>query len=260
MDEIGARLREARMRAKVDLGEVETRTKIRAKYLRAMENEEWDLLPGEVYARSFLRTYAEFLGLDARELIDDFRRRYESPSDHEPPPIAPPSRERRERLLPRGPRRGVAPWLATAAVLVAVVVVLFIVGTGNTPSHGPTPRSTQASTRHAQTSPHRTVVRRAPARPRIVRLSLVPTGSVYVCLVNGAGRVLIPGRIYNVGETIPTERGGKLLLTLGTAAVTMKANGVSVPVTPSATAIGYEFTPTGHSLLPAARQPTCTAG
>ena len=69
------------MRAKIDINEVETRTKIRAKYLRALENEEWDLLPGEIYVKSFLRTYGEYLGLDTRQLVDDFRRQYE------PPPI-----------------------------------------------------------------------------------------------------------------------------------------------------------------------------
>src|SRR5205085_12591069 len=62
MDEIGSTLREARMRERIDISEVEARTKIRAKYLRAIENEEWDLLPGTVYAKSFLRTYGDFLG------------------------------------------------------------------------------------------------------------------------------------------------------------------------------------------------------
>ena len=99
------------MRAKIDINEVETRTKIRAKYLRALENEEWDLLPGEVYVKSFLRTYGEYLGLDTRELVDDFRRQYERPSDQEMRPIAPPGRERernsRGRVLP--------PWLTSAS-------------------------------------------------------------------------------------------------------------------------------------------------
>ena len=66
MADIGTTLREARMRARIDITEVETRTKIRAKYLRAIENEEWDLLPGPVYVKSFLRTYGDFLGLDSR--------------------------------------------------------------------------------------------------------------------------------------------------------------------------------------------------
>ena len=59
------------MRARIDISEVEARTKIRAKYLRAIENEEWDLLPGPVYAKSFLRTYGDFLGLDSRMLLDE---------------------------------------------------------------------------------------------------------------------------------------------------------------------------------------------
>ena len=55
-DGVGATLREARNRRKIDLSEVEAATKIRVRYLRAIENEEWGLLPGDAYARSFVRT------------------------------------------------------------------------------------------------------------------------------------------------------------------------------------------------------------
>ena len=108
MADIGATLREARMRAKIDINEVETRTKIRAKYLRAIENEEWGLLPGDVYVKSFLRTYSEYLGLDSRQLIDDYKRRYERPSDNELRPITPLGRERERHRQPRdrSSRRG----------------------------------------------------------------------------------------------------------------------------------------------------------
>src|ERR687890_613122 len=68
MPEIGETLREARMRRRIDMTEVETATKIRGKYLRALENEEWDLLPGPTFVKTFLRTYAEYLGLDSRLL------------------------------------------------------------------------------------------------------------------------------------------------------------------------------------------------
>ena len=71
MPEIGAALREARMRQRIDISEIEAQTKIRAKYLRALENEEWDLLPGPTFVKSFLRTYAEALGLDARLLLEE---------------------------------------------------------------------------------------------------------------------------------------------------------------------------------------------
>src|ERR1700733_8929987 len=126
MADIGATLREARMRSRIDISEVEVRTKIRAKYLRAMENEEWDMLPGPVYVKSFLRTYSDFLGLDSRMLIDDYRRRYERPADQEPRPIATLGRERERDRTPRGPF--LPPWALVGVVLLAIVVVLLVVG------------------------------------------------------------------------------------------------------------------------------------
>src|SRR5919204_4018933 len=87
MPDIGANLREARMRAKVDISDVELATKIRAKYLRALENEEWGLLPGPTYVKSFLRTYAQYLGLDARRLVEEYKLRYERPSETELRPL-----------------------------------------------------------------------------------------------------------------------------------------------------------------------------
>jgi len=99
MPAIGATLREARMRARIDISEIESETKIRAKYLRALENEEWDLLPGPTYVKSFLRTYAEALSLDARLLLEEYKLRHERLSDIELQPIAPPGRRG-----PGGPR------------------------------------------------------------------------------------------------------------------------------------------------------------
>src|SRR5439155_13133190 len=92
MPEIGATLRDARMRQHIDISEIEARTKIRAKYLRALENEEWDLLPGPTYVKSFLRTYAEALGLDARMVLEEYKLRHERLSDIELQPIVPPGR------------------------------------------------------------------------------------------------------------------------------------------------------------------------
>src|SRR5260370_27384544 len=100
MPDIGPTLREARMRARIDISEVEARTKIRAKYLRAIENEEWDLLPGSIYAKSFLRTYGDFLGLDSRMLLDEFKNRYESGSDNDTKSIAAITRERERARRP----------------------------------------------------------------------------------------------------------------------------------------------------------------
>src|SRR5437660_1977972 len=158
MAEIGSTLREARMRARIDITEAEARTKIRAKYLRALENEEWDLLPGPVYVRSFLRTYGDFLGLDSRSLVDQYKREYEGrPAEHETRPATSLRRER-ERAA-RGPL--LPPWALIAVVLVAVVVALYFVGTlgGKKASNQPT-----TPVRRAAQKPH-PAVHRAPAPP-----------------------------------------------------------------------------------------------
>jgi cytoskeleton protein RodZ len=255
MADIGATLREARMRAKIDINEVETRTKIRAKYLRAIENEEWGLLPGDVYVKSFLRTYGEYLGLDTRQLIDDYKRRYERPSDHELKPITPLGRERERQRQPRGPL--IPPWVLIGVVLVGVVVALYFLGVKNNKGGNTTP--TTAS--HAQTTPKKHAKHHAAHHTRAaastVKLQLTPTGAVYVCLVDGAGKRLIPGQIFNVGQTIPVKTASKLLLTLGNASVKMRVNGVPVTVPSTGSPVGFDLTPASHTMLPAAKQPQC---
>ncbi len=244
------------MRAKIDINEVERRTKIRAKYLRALENEEWDLLPGEVYVKSFLRTYGDFLGLDSRQLMDDYKRRYERPSDSELRPITPRSRER-EREHRRGPL--IPPWAVIGLVLVAVVVALYFVGRkpGGSPGSTATHSNSSNQGHHRSHRPAHRTGAKTPTAPRRVKLQLVATGQVYVCLVNGAGKRLIPGVIFGPGQTIPTKTSSKLLLTLGNASVRMTVNGKPVAITPSSSAIGYLLTPTSHSTLPASQQPRC---
>lgn len=252
MAEIGSTLREARMRARIDITEVESATKIRAKYLRALENEEWDLLPGPVYIKSFLRTYGEYLGLDTRMLTDEFRHRYERPSDHELRPVSSLARERERRS--RTAR--VPPWAPIAAVVVAVVAVLFVVGL-TSPSNNPAPATHSSHTHRPPHHPHKPVHQAAPPKPKRVTLQLVPTGLVYVCLVNGAGRKLINEQNLNVGQTIPTETARHLLLTLGNNSVQMKVDGRAVPVAASANAIRLFVTPVGVTHIPLSRKPTC---
>src|SRR5205814_8940470 len=128
MPAIGATLREARMRARIDISEIESETKIRAKYLRALENEEWDLLPGPTYVRSFLRTYAEALGLDAKLLLEEYKLRHERPSDHDLMPIGTPRRRRGPggRQRHRQPRRGIPPWMVVWAIILALLAALYL--------------------------------------------------------------------------------------------------------------------------------------
>ncbi len=239
------------MRARIDISEVEIKTKIRAKYLRAIENEEWDLLPGQIYVKSFLRTYGDFLGLDSRMLVDEFKRRYERPSDAEPRPIAALGRER-ERAA-KGPL--IPPWAVIGIVLAGLLVVLYFVGRNNSKPAAPT--TSVSKPHHAPAHHHAAPVHTTPPRPTTAKLELAPTGQVYVCLVDGTGKKLIPGTVYATGQRIPTETGPKLLLTLGNASVKMKVNGHPVTVTPSANAIRFLIGPTGQRLIALTAKPTC---
>ena len=110
MFQIGASLREARTRRGLSPADVQKAIRIRERYLKALEEETWDLLPGEAYAKGFLRTYAEFLGLDGDLYLDEWNSRFARPE--EPPAPEPP---------PRGRRLGaLRPLLAGVAIAVAV--------------------------------------------------------------------------------------------------------------------------------------------
>jgi hypothetical protein len=252
MADIGSTLREARMRARIDITEVETATKIRAKYLRALENEEWDLLPGPIYIKSFLRTYGDYLGLDSRMLTDEFKHRYERPSDHDQHSISSLARERERRDKPSR----IPSWVPIVLVVAVVAAVLYVVGTNNpaptTASHTHQPSHHPAHHTQKVVVPHTT-----PPKHKKVTVQLTPTGLVYVCLVNGGGRKLINAQNYNVGETIPTETARHLLLTLGNNAVEVKVDGKKVTVAPSANAIRLFITPVGVSHIPLSQKPTC---
>jgi hypothetical protein len=121
--EIGNSLREARERQGLGYPEVELATKIRAKYIRALEEEDFTSLPGDAYIRGFLRTYADYLGLDGEIYVDEYASRFITSWRDELP--ARPERRRirtHERPLPR---RTVLLALAAVAGVAALVFVAF---------------------------------------------------------------------------------------------------------------------------------------
>ena len=254
MPDIGATLREARMRQRIDITEMEVQTKIRAKYLRALENEEWDLLPGSTYVKSFLRTYAEALGLDARALVEEYKLRHEGLETGELRPIRPATaRERSSRREPRGgPPRGVLLGL----VLVAVLAALFLIGRGGSDDDpDPAGVATVPRTETEREQPARTE-RERPSPPRSVRLTIAPSAPVWVCLEDARGRRLIPGE--EIGEGARTYRSRRFRMTLGNANVTVRANGRRIAVPESSEPIGLAIDSRGRGRpLPEADRPTC---
>lgn len=125
---IGATLKDARRRVGMDVKEAEERTKIRARYLRALEAEDWEVLPAPAYVRGFLRTYGALLGLDGERLADEYRRRYEEPAAAAGPASEPLLQRRRREG--EGPSRGTL-IAAAAALIVALVITLAVLAGGD---------------------------------------------------------------------------------------------------------------------------------
>jgi cytoskeletal protein RodZ len=145
--EIGNSLREARMRRGVDFAQAEVATKIRGKYLRALEEEQFDVLPAQTYVKGFLRTYAEYLGLDGQLYVDEFNSRFVAGTDdHEP-------RTRRSAARPQRRNRRIETNVVLIALgAIAVITVIFIsawkVGGGSDQPSTPLAKTT-ASKPHA---------------------------------------------------------------------------------------------------------------
>jgi cytoskeleton protein RodZ len=252
MPEIGETLREARMRRRVDMTEVETATKIRGKYLRALENEEWDLLPGPTFVKTFLRTYAEYLGLDSRLLVEEYRQRYERPSTQDLTPFAAgrargrPGRRRR-RLAAMGPA------LVVGAGVVLLLAAFWVLGSwpvGDDEEPAPPNRAGNASETPAGGdsgggsgggSREGSRERRRP--PQRVRLQLIATAPVYVCVVDAGGRQVIDEETLAPDTVTRVLRSKRFLTNFGNNGVRMRVNGRTYRVAESSGPIGYELRP-----------------
>jgi cytoskeletal protein RodZ len=142
MYEIGNSLREARLRQGIDYPAAESGTRIRTRYLRAMEDEDFDLLPDPSYVRGFLRAYASYLGIDPALVLDEYESRYGVLAHA----LSPEGRRRAQRRAERGPRRREAQLLWLAIGGVAGVAVLTWLGIGGSAGPAPgTPTSTTAT-------------------------------------------------------------------------------------------------------------------
>ena len=120
MFDIGSSLREARLRQELDFPELEERTTIRPKYLRALEEERFDVLPAATYVRGFLRSYAESLGLDGQPFVDEYNTRF-AVGDEDAP-----IRARRVPVQRRGRQRRESSMAVLALLAIAVVTALVI--------------------------------------------------------------------------------------------------------------------------------------
>jgi hypothetical protein len=211
--EIGNSLREARLRQGFELPRVEADTKIRAKYLRALEEEHFEVLPGDTYVKGFLRTYAEYLGLDGQLYVDEYNSRFAREEEF---PVQSPAARR-----PR-PRRMESNFVVVALAGIVAVTILVVVawkfGSSGTPTSADLLNGGATTTTHSSTSSGGTETQ-APARRPVSRAKLVLAADKGDCWMqvrarSASGELLYEGTLQQ-GQTQRFTKWKRLWIQLG---------------------------------------------
>ncbi|HKI66595.1 MAG TPA: helix-turn-helix domain-containing protein [Solirubrobacterales bacterium] len=246
---IGETLREARNRRKLDLSEVEAAIKIRVRYLQALENEEWDALPGGAYTRGFIRTYAAHLGLDGDRLADDYRRDVEPLGERVPKRVEP---------VPTGARNGgsrISGRLLIAIVclvLVAAVVGIALAGGGGEGGSSSPKPSAQAKSKQKQQH------KQASAAKPGVAVRLAARGEVWVCLLDATEKPLVDGQILGEGEEAGPYRSSGFEMAFGNGSVDVYVDGRPEQIEESSSPVGYAVDGKGNLVaLEEGERPSC---
>jgi cytoskeleton protein RodZ len=219
MFEIGNSLREARLRQGLDLTEIEQATKIRSRYLRALEEEQFELLPAQTYVKGFLKAYADQLGLDGDLYVEEFNSRYateEEPAQHTrgvggggswPPPM-------------RLQSSAVLIALTAIGLATALVVVAWQFGATDEPEGIPglPPAAEQSAKQTTRTQRQRQQQRtKTPTAPR--RISLVAVAARGDCWLeihrgSAAGELLYDGTLES-GRRTAAFKARRLWINVG---------------------------------------------
>jgi len=184
--EIGNSLREARTRRQIDLPQAEQATKIRVRYLRALEEERFDQLPSQTYVKGFLRTYADYLGLDGQLYVDEFNSRFATGEDPE-------GRPRGSAVRPERRTRRLETSIVLIAVALVAIVTLVVTSAWQTSGSGSkAPRTTHHVRSHKKAA--------VPRPHAFLEISAV-TGPSYVTVHRdtATGRLLFQGTISKGG-------------------------------------------------------------
>ena len=202
MFEIGNSLREARLRQGLDFPEIEQGTKIRGKYLRALEDEHFDLLPAQTYVKGFLRSYAEYLGLDGQLYVDEYNSRFVVGEEE------PQSRPRRSVPPSRGVQVQSRVVLLTLLGIASVTALVIVAWTRGEPQ-----QVTPAGLGSPKATTHQTPVVPA-ARPSVRLLVKASRGPCWLQVhkTSATGPILFQGTLDQGQKQLFTAR--KLWITL----------------------------------------------
>jgi cytoskeleton protein RodZ len=260
---IGEKLRDARTDRGMELAEVERATKIRLKFLEAMEGDRWEELPAPVYARGFLDIYARYLGLDQQALLDEYSKTVEA-EGQEPIPesVIKPGTLRQTRPVRRFRSINLAPVAKVAAgvvvlVIIGLVIVGSIGGSDDGGGNGKQKKSRENGTKAAgPAAPATTTTSTTPSGE--VSVELRATATVWVCLVDDSGTKLVDSETLTANETRGPFSADGFEVTLGNGSVDMTVDGEPAQIPAAAEPLVYRITPSGLRTLDSSSAPTCT--
>ncbi len=246
---VGTILREARNRRKVELSEVEAATRIRLRYLRAIEDEEWDVLPGGVYTRGFVRTYASFLGLDGDRLVSDYRESVEPWHRSADAPQPQPGSDGSSS----GARGAALVVLTVIAVFAVAVIAIVAIPSGGGGEGGP-----KHQPRELAHKP-RSEAKPAPAPVETgVTVELAASAEVWACLLDAKGKPLVDGLILEAGTEEGPFHSGSFTVSFGNGEVKMLIDGREAEIPATSSPVGYAIDSAGKlTKLDEAERPTC---
>ncbi|WP_405156331.1 RodZ domain-containing protein [Paenibacillus sp. FSL K6-0108] len=125
MSELGQQLREARLQKGMSLDDVQEMTKIRKRYLEAIEAGDYKVLPGSFYVRAFIKTYAETVGLNPDELLEGHKK--DVPAEETEATMEPVIQKRSSRPVERSNRWMSVALMWTFPVLILVLLYVYVV-------------------------------------------------------------------------------------------------------------------------------------
>jgi cytoskeleton protein RodZ len=193
--EIGNSLREARYRQQLELSDVEQATKIRARYLQALEEESFEALPAQTYVKGFLRTYADYLGLDGQLYVDEYNSRFGVGEDTPREPVVARRTSAVHQRHRRLERRGVLLALAGIGVLCALFIAAFKFSGGSSNPAIPNLGTTTSAPKVAPPAKTKRHKRARPAKLRLVVLASNGDCWMEVRNYSSSGRALYTGTL-----------------------------------------------------------------
>jgi len=271
---IGDTLSEARTRRAVDLEEVHAATGIRPRYLEAIEQEDWDALPEEFYARAFIRKYARYLEVDPEPLVEEYKRQQGGGARGEAPttPFARTRSRRAEALRRRRKRQSVYAWVGAVGLLAAIVVAIVLLSSSGGEGGGAKPGSGTAGAGNGAKAQGKGGANGGGAGQKNgakggagtakaakgVSLKIEPTAEVWTCLLNAKGKAVVDGQTLAAGETVGPFRSRGFTAAFGNGSVHVLVDGkaLETPDTPSPMGLTIDSQGKVHE-LPEGKRPSC---